>query len=81
LDVFAHEPLAANDPLTKLDNVILTPHWLPTTHRVVKLVSVAMAEGIVRVAHGEVPENVVNPKVLERPGFQAKLKRFAANGS
>jgi len=79
LDVFAHEPLAANDPLTSLDNVILTPHWLPTSHRVVRLVSVAMAEGILRAARGQVPENVVNKEVLQRPAFQAKLARFAIN--
>jgi len=79
LDVFAHEPLAATDPLTGLDNVILTPHWLPTTQLVVRLVSVAMAEGILRVARGEPPENAVNPEVLARPGFRAKLARFAGN--
>jgi phosphoglycerate dehydrogenase-like enzyme len=79
LDVFAHEPLGADDPLTKLDNVILTPHWLPTTHRVVRLVSVAMAEGILSAARGQVPANVVNPDVLNRPRFREKLKRFAAN--
>ena len=80
LDVFAHEPLATSDPLTSLDNVILTPHWLPTTHRAVRLVSVAMSEGILRAARGLVPENVVNPEVLERDGFKAKLASFAVNG-
>jgi phosphoglycerate dehydrogenase-like enzyme len=80
LDVFTHEPLSAADPLTGLDNVILTPHWLPTTHRVVRLVGVAMAEGILRAASGRVPENVVNAEVLERDGFQTKLARFAVNG-
>ena len=30
-----------------------------------------------RVIAGEAPENVVNPDVLERPGFQAKLARLA----
>jgi phosphoglycerate dehydrogenase-like enzyme len=79
LDVFAQEPLAADDPLARLDNVILTPHWLPTTHRVVRLVSVAMAQGILRAAGGEPPENVVNREVLARRGFQAKLLRFAPN--
>ena len=80
LDVYAHEPLAASDPLTTLDNVILTPHWLPTTYRVVRLVSVAMAEGILRAARGQVPDNVVNPEVLKKAGFQAKLERFLVNG-
>jgi phosphoglycerate dehydrogenase-like enzyme len=81
LDVFAHEPLAATDPLTTLENVILTPHWLPTTHRAVRLVSVAMAEGILCAARGQVPQNVVNPDVLQRTGFTAKLERFAANSA
>jgi phosphoglycerate dehydrogenase-like enzyme len=80
LDVFVHEPLAATNPLTTLKNVILTPHWLPTTHRVVRLVSVAMAEGILRATRGQVPDNVVNPEVLKRAGFRAKLERFAVNG-
>ena len=80
LDVFAHEPLAAADPLTALTNVILTPHWLPTTNRVVRLVSIAMAEGMRCVANGQVPNNVVNPEVLNRAGFKAKLERFVVNG-
>jgi phosphoglycerate dehydrogenase-like enzyme len=79
LDVFAPEPLAPDDPLTGLDHVILTPHWLPTTQRVVRLVSVAMAEGMLCAARGEVPDHVVNPEVLARPGFRAKLARFAVN--
>lgn len=79
LDVFAHEPLAADDPLTRLDNVVLSPHWLPTSRRVVRLVNTAMAEGILRAARGEVPENIVNPQVLERPGFRKKLERFEVN--
>lgn len=79
LDVYAHEPLAATDPLTALDNVILSPHWLPTSHRVVRLVGTAMAEGILRAARGQVPDNVVNPQVLAQPGFKEKLKKFAVN--
>jgi phosphoglycerate dehydrogenase-like enzyme len=78
LDVFSPEPLAAEDPLTRLDNVVLTPHWLPTTHRAVRLVCEAMARGILRAAQGKPPDNVVNSEVLERPGFEAKLARFAA---
>ena len=79
LDVFDKEPLPADDPLIKLSNVILTPHWLPTTHRVVKIVQQTIAEGIVRAAQGIIPDNIVNRAVLDRPGFQEKLARFSEN--
>lgn len=79
LDVFVKEPLPADDPLINLENVILTPHWLPSTYRAVRLVSQAMAEGMVRVAQGKVPDKVVNREVLVRPGFKEKLFQFAEN--
>jgi phosphoglycerate dehydrogenase-like enzyme len=81
LDVFEVEPLALDDPLMQLDNVILTPHWLPATKEVWQATGRAMAEGMLRAAQGQVPENVVNTEVLQRPGFQAKLARFEENRS
>jgi phosphoglycerate dehydrogenase-like enzyme len=80
LDVFAVEPLPADDPLTKLDNVILTPHWNASTADVWLATGNAMANGMLRASRGLVPENVVNREVLNRPGFQAKLAGFAHSG-
>lgn len=77
LDVFTIEPLPVNDPLIALDNVILTPHWSASTTDVWQATGQAMAEGMLRAAHGQVPDNVVNQEVLSRPGFRAKLARFA----
>jgi phosphoglycerate dehydrogenase-like enzyme len=77
LDVYEHEPLPKDDPLNALDNVILTPHWLPSTRDAARLTMSEMAEGMIRASRGLVPANIVNPAVLERPGFQAKLARFA----
>lgn len=79
LDVFKHEPLPANHPLIALDNVILTPHWSASTRDVWQATGRAMIEGILRVARGEVPENVVNRDVLDRPGFKTKLAQFSEN--
>jgi phosphoglycerate dehydrogenase-like enzyme len=79
LDVFAHEPLPPGDPLAKLDNVILTPHWLASTSDVWAATGRAMAEGMLRAAGGLVPANLVNPEVLDRPAFRDKLARFAVN--
>ncbi len=79
LDVFEDEPLRADDPLTRLDNVVLTPHWLPTTHEAIRIVSETIARGMLKAARGEIPDNIVNTDVLDRPGFHAKLARFREN--
>jgi D-3-phosphoglycerate dehydrogenase len=80
LDVFDTEPLPPDNPLTKLENVILTPHWLASTSDVWRATGRATAEGMLRAAAGQVPDNVVNPEVLDSPAFRAKLARFAVNG-
>ncbi len=79
LDVFEVEPLPLDDPLLQLDNVILTPHWSASTSDVWLATGKAMAEGMLRAARGERPHNIVNPEVLDRPGFLRKLSRFAEN--
>jgi len=81
LDVFEHEPIPADHPLTTLENVILTPHWLASTRDATRLTMTSMTKGVLRAAQGLVPENVINPEVLERPGFRAKLARFSGNPS
>ena len=79
LDVFEVEPLPADDPLTELDNVLLTPHWTPATSDIWTAGGLQMSQCILKVARGEVPPNVINRSVLESPHFQAKLARFAEN--
>jgi phosphoglycerate dehydrogenase-like enzyme len=80
LDVFAHEPLPAGHPLTRLDNVILTPHWNASTTDVWRATGRAMALGILQAARGRLPEHVVNREVLAQPRFLSKLSRFADGG-
>jgi hypothetical protein len=36
----------------------------------------AMVDGMLRVSRGELPENIVNKDVLDRPAFQEKLAKF-----
>jgi phosphoglycerate dehydrogenase-like enzyme len=79
LDVFTIEPLPATDPLTGLDNVILTPHWSASTTDVWQATGKAMAEGMLKAACGAIPDNVVNSEVLSRPGFRSKLARFVGD--
>lgn len=79
LDVFEQEPLPASSPLTRLENVLLTPHWSASTRDVWEATGRAMVEGMLRASRGELPENIVNPEVLNRPGFQKKMSRFVEN--
>lgn len=77
LDVFEHEPLPQSSPLLSLDNVILTPHWLCSTVQQARATMSGVFEGVFRVSRGQIPENVLNPEVLDRVGFRKKLNRFA----
>ena len=78
LNVFEVEP-SPRRSLARLDNVILTPHWSASTSDVWKATGQAMADGMLRTAGGDVPENIVNPEVLDRPEFRRKLSRFEQN--
>jgi D-3-phosphoglycerate dehydrogenase len=63
LDVFEEEPLAANSPLRRMDNVILTPHAAYFSSPAVAQVPKRCGEEIARVLLKEPPINVVNPEV------------------
>jgi glyoxylate reductase len=60
LDVFAEEPLPAGHPLTKLDNVILTPHTAGTVVEARIRVMKAVAANVARVIKSESLVDVVN---------------------
>ena len=79
LDVFELEPLPATSPLIKLENVMLSPHFLTATTQASRASCEEFMQGILRVAQGQLPDNILNPTVLERSGFQAKLARYSGN--
>jgi D-3-phosphoglycerate dehydrogenase len=66
LDVFEVEPPAVNNPLLRLDRLLPTPHLGSFTEEALRNISVACAEDVIRVLHGETPLNLVNKEVLER---------------
>jgi D-3-phosphoglycerate dehydrogenase len=66
LDVFETEPLPADDPLRKLDNVVLTPHSASTSVESSAECRRVAVEHVITVLRGGVPTDVVNRAVLER---------------
>jgi phosphoglycerate dehydrogenase-like enzyme len=81
LDVFEQEPPPADDPLLKMDNVIVAAHCLGWTEELFHANSVEDCKAMLNISQGRPPDYVVNPAVLDRPGLQAKLQRFAERGA
>ncbi|MEB3764638.1 MAG: D-glycerate dehydrogenase [Desulfurococcales archaeon] len=72
LDVFEEEPISPDHPLTKLDNVVLTPHIGSATWETRTRMADIVAENLIAFAKGEVPPTLVNKEVLKvrPPGFK-----------
>lgn len=64
LDVFHHEPIPADHPLVKLDNVTLTSHLAGTTSEALSRSPILLVEDILRYLRDQEPEFIVNPEVL-----------------
>lgn len=77
LDVLDPEPSPADEPLHKLDNVILAPHALGWTDQMFSVMAEVNRAALSAVMNGRTPEHVVNPEALSTPAFQAKLKAWA----
>ncbi len=73
LDVTDPEPLPAESPLARLDNVILAPHSLCATDQCFADLAAADLGAVLALKHGHVPRNVVNRQALDHPRWQARL--------
>jgi D-3-phosphoglycerate dehydrogenase len=76
LDVWEQEPVAADNPLLKMDNVIATPHAAYFSSPAVAQVPRRCGEEAARVLTGQRPLNVVNPEIYA-PGAarRARLRK------
>jgi len=59
LDVFEKEPISPDNPLMKMDNVILTPHLGACNLEGLQRMAVQVAEGVWKAMNGQRPDNPV----------------------
>ena len=63
LDVFEQEPIAADNPLLKMDNVVLTPHSASYSDVAFQRLRRCVGQEAARVLSGRWPRNLVNKGV------------------
>ena len=73
LDVLEKEPPDEDDPLLKLDNVVLSAHALNWTDNLDARLAESNMEAVVAVAEGRDPEGVVNREVMKTNIWRDKL--------
>ena len=66
LDVFEEEPPNPDNPLLKMDNVFVTPHFASCTHEAYQREAFMAAEEVLRVLKGKIPKFIANPEVLQK---------------
>lgn len=65
-DVYETWPVQPDNPLLKLDNVILTPHMGGATDETILRYSRMIADDIERFIRGERPKNLINPQAWDK---------------
>ena len=78
LDVQEQEPPDIDDPLLRLDNVILAPHALCWTDQCFAGIGASAVRSVLDVADGHIPRGLVNRPVLDHARWQG---RSAATGA
>jgi phosphoglycerate dehydrogenase-like enzyme len=78
LDVLEKEPPDPDDPILKLDNVILTPHALCFTDQCFAGIGAADVRAVLDVQHGREPRAVVNRAVLTTGRWRQRLDDYRA---
>jgi len=76
IDVFEQEPTPEDNPLLKMDNIIVTPHALGHLDQTRTTMIRELVEQISSIMHGIIPVLSPNKEVWDKPGFQAKLKKL-----
>jgi D-3-phosphoglycerate dehydrogenase len=64
--VFEKEPVASDNPLLKMENVVVLPHSASYSDAALDVQPVNPSEEVARVLLGHWPRNPVNPKVTPK---------------
>lgn len=78
LDVLEQEPPDPDDPILKLDNVVLAPHALCWTDQCFAGNGAADVRAVLDVQHGREPRVVVNTAVLATETWRRRMADFRA---
>jgi D-3-phosphoglycerate dehydrogenase len=73
LDVFEQEPVPPDNPILKLENVIVSPHSLCWTDECYRGIAESAFRSVVAVASGRRPAHLVNPAALEHPRWASQI--------
>jgi glyoxylate reductase len=65
LDVFEQEPTLLDNPLLKLDNIVVAPHISSASLETRSKMSEMVADNLVAFFEGKKPPNLVNPDVMK----------------
>ena len=75
LDVFEKEPILPDNPLLKMENVIITPHTAALTAECVVRMAVSAVERVIDLLNGVKPESIANPEVLRNARWGSLKER------
>ena len=64
LDVFEEEPVAADHPLCRAPNLLLTPHIASSSRESMDRMATDAARGVLDVLQGRTPADLANPDVM-----------------
>ena len=70
LDVLESEPPVPDNPLTKMNNVVFTPHAAPHSDHLVHDFWHYSVEAVIDMANGRLPASYVNPQVTSASPFK-----------
>ncbi len=76
LDVTDPEPIAPDDPLLTLDNLIVTPHIASASVATRSRMAMLAAENLLAALRGRVPKDAANPEIARR--WRAAFRRRRA---